>query len=177
MKTDPPLLAVPCTVNLCLVTIKNENPSWTNKTVPRKYVFDLKEKIYPLNTFTFHRLEYVSWKYICLLEIWSTWFQKELPTPRFKIPHMNFKKEILVPYRKILVPFRTTKDCHSCRSLLLVWQICSLIWDLEMNSFVGTVCITFDGPVTKYLVGMQGILSSNPVFYVYYFFMMTSLGA
>jgi hypothetical protein len=31
---------------------------------------------------------------------------------------MNFKKEILVPFRKILVPFRNTKDCH--------WQICSL---------------------------------------------------
>ncbi len=31
----------------------------------------------------------------------------------------DFKKEILVPFRKILVPFRTTKDCHSCRSLFL----------------------------------------------------------
>ncbi len=57
--------------------------------------------------FTFQRLEYISWKYICLFEIWITWFQKELATPRFKIPHMNFKKEILVPFRKILVPFRT----------------------------------------------------------------------
>jgi hypothetical protein len=57
------------------------------------------------------------WKHICLLEIWITWFQKELATPRFKIPQMNFKKEILVPFRSILVTFRTTKDCHSCRSL------------------------------------------------------------
>ena len=33
----------PCTVNLCLVTIKYKNPSWTNITVPQKYVFDFKE--------------------------------------------------------------------------------------------------------------------------------------
>jgi hypothetical protein len=69
---------------------------------------------------------------------------------------MNFKKEILVPFRKILVPYRTTKDCHSCRSLLLVWQICSLNWDLDMDSFVGTLCISFDGPVAKYLLEIQG---------------------
>ena len=31
-----------CAVNLCLVTIKYKNPSWTNKTVPQKYVFDFK---------------------------------------------------------------------------------------------------------------------------------------
>ncbi len=37
------------------------------------------------------------------------WFKKELAIPQFKIPHMNFKQEILVPIRKILVPFRTTK--------------------------------------------------------------------
>ncbi len=97
-------------------------------------------------------MEYISWNYICLLEIWIVWFQKELAITRFKIPHMNFKKEILVSFRKILVPFRTTKDCHSCRSLLLVWQTCSLNWDLDMDSFVGTC----DGPVAKYLLVMEG---------------------
>jgi hypothetical protein len=76
--------------------------------------------------------------------------------PQFKIPHMNFKKEILVPFRKILVPFRTTKDCHSCRLFLLVWQICSVNWDLDMDSFVGTFSISFDGRVTIYLHVMQG---------------------
>ena len=74
-------------------------------------------------------MEYISWKYICLLEIWITWFQKELATPQYKIPHINFKKEILVPFRIMLVPFRTTKDCHSCRSLFLVWHMCTLNWD------------------------------------------------
>ncbi len=68
---------------------------------------------------------------------------------------MNFKKEILVAFGKILVPFRTTKECHSCRSLLLVWQICSINWDLDMDSFVGTLYISFDGPVAKYFLGMQ----------------------
>jgi hypothetical protein len=105
-----------------------------NITVPQKYVFDFKKYIFPINTFTFHRLEYISWKYICILEVWITWFQKELATPRFKIPHMNSKKEILVPFRKILVLFRTTKDCHSCRSLFLVCHMCTLSWDLDMNT-------------------------------------------
>jgi hypothetical protein len=63
---------------------------------------------------------------------------------------MNFKKEILVPFRKILVPFRTTKDWHSCRSLLLVWQTCSLNWDLGMDSFVEILFISCDGPEAKY---------------------------
>jgi hypothetical protein len=31
------------TVNLCLVIIKYKNTSWTNITVPQKYVFDFKE--------------------------------------------------------------------------------------------------------------------------------------
>jgi hypothetical protein len=30
------------TVNVCLVTIKYKNPSFTNITVPQKYIFDLK---------------------------------------------------------------------------------------------------------------------------------------
>jgi hypothetical protein len=30
-------------VNLCLVIIKYKNPSWTNKTVPQKFLFDFKE--------------------------------------------------------------------------------------------------------------------------------------
>jgi hypothetical protein len=46
-----------------------------------------------------------------------------------------------------------------------------------MNSFVGTACISIGGLVAKYLLVMQGVLSSNPVYYVYYFFMLTSLGA
>jgi hypothetical protein len=59
------------TVNLCLVTIKYKNPSWTSITVPLKYVFDFKMIPKGISH-----------------------------APRFKIPHMNFKKEILVPFRK-----------------------------------------------------------------------------
>ncbi len=45
--------------------------------------------------------------------------------------------------------------------LLLVWQICSLNWDLEiltwtLDSFVETLSTSFDGPVAKYLLVMQG---------------------
>jgi hypothetical protein len=46
-----------------------------------------------------------------------------------------------------------------------------------MDSLAGLICISFDGPVAKYLHVMQGGLSSNPGCYVSYFFMMTSLGA
>jgi hypothetical protein len=58
---------------------------------------------------------------------------------------------------------------------LLVWQICFLSWDLGMDSFVETLCICFDGPVARYLLVMQEGQSSNPGFYVYFFFMITSL--
>jgi hypothetical protein len=34
-------------------------------------------------------------------------------------------------------------------------------------------CISFDGPVAKYLLVMEGGLSSNLVCYVYYFFRIT----
>jgi hypothetical protein len=45
LSSQPPFISeqVRCTVNLCLVTIKYKNPSWTNITVPQKYVFDFKE--------------------------------------------------------------------------------------------------------------------------------------
>jgi hypothetical protein len=80
---------------------------------------------------------------------------KGISQTSFKISHINFNREILVPFRKISVPFRTTRDCHSCRSLLLVWQICSLSWDLDMDSFVRTQYISLDGPVAKYLIVME----------------------
>jgi hypothetical protein len=46
-----------------------------------------------------------------------------------------------------------------------------------MDSSVGSLHISFDGPVARYLLAVQGGLSSNPGCYVYYFFRMTSLGA
>ncbi len=124
------------TVHLCLVTIKYKNPSWTNITVPQKYVFDFKEKIFPLNNFTFHRLIYIFWKYIFILEIRITWFQKELATPRFKIPHMNFKKEILVPFRKILVPIQNYQGL----SFLPVTFTGLADWFPQLGSWHGQLC-------------------------------------
>jgi hypothetical protein len=47
---------------------------------------------------------------------------------------------------------------HSCRSLLLVWQICSLNWDLDMNSFVGIVCIWLWWSNVKILTNVAGVL-------------------
>ncbi len=70
-------------------------------------------------------------------------------------PTYEFQKRNISSSQENIVPFRTTKNCHSCRSLWLVGQICSLSWDLEMNSFVSTLCIIFDGPVAKYMFVMQ----------------------
>jgi hypothetical protein len=53
----------------------------------------------------------------------------------------------------------------------------------QPGSWHGQLCgdimyqLCCDGPVAKYMHMMQGGQSSNPVSYVYYFFMMTSLGA
>ena len=38
-----------------------------------------------------------------------------------------------------------------------------------MDSFVGSLFISIGGPVAKYLLVMQGGLSSNPVSYIDYF--------
>jgi hypothetical protein len=61
--------------------------------------------------------------------------------------------------RKILGPFRNTKGCHLCRSLLLVWQICPPNWYLDMYTCTAS-CVQyvsrFDGSAeTKYLLLMQ----------------------
>jgi len=50
---------------------------------------------------------------------------------------------------------------YFCRSLLLVWQIFILNWDLHKDSFVGHYVSSFDGPVTKYWLEMQGGLMFN----------------
>ncbi len=67
-----------------------------------------------------------------------------------------------------------TKDSFQ-RSLLLVWQICSLNWDLWINSFVGTLCIWLWLSNVKILRTVTGVLGSNPVCEFQYFFMLTSL--
>ena len=46
-----------------------------------------------------------------------------------------------------------------------------------MDSFVENLSISCDGPVAKYLHMMQGGLSSNLGYYVYYFFMIGILGS
>ncbi len=38
-----------------------------------------------------------------------------------------------------------------------------------MDSFVEILFISLDGPVARYLIVMQGGLSSNPGCYIYYF--------
>jgi hypothetical protein len=150
--------------------------------------------MFSLKIFTIHSWEYISRKWTCLVEIWITWFQKELAITQFQIPHMESQKELWKPdlnlvsqgchhkkilnftlrirsqdpcistkyfvigpskqdikksHKSILVPFRTTKDRHSCRSLFIgLADLFSQNWVLDTNS-----C---DGPVTKNLLLMQG---------------------
>jgi hypothetical protein len=92
---------------------------------------------------------------------------------------MNFKKEIIVQFRKILAPFRSTKDCHSRRSLTVYWSgrfvpsTGILTWTAVWGHYVSS----FHGPGTKYFLVNAGGLSLKPGCDVYYFFMMISLGA
>jgi hypothetical protein len=45
---------------------------------------------------------------------------------------------------------------------LLVWQICSLNWDLWIKSFVGTLCTWLWWSNVKTLTTVSGVLGSNP---------------
>jgi hypothetical protein len=90
---------------------------------------------------------------------------------------MNFKKRNISSIQENLSSIQNCQGLSFLQSLFLVWQICSLIWDLDMDSFVGTFFISFDVPVAKYLQVMQGGLSSSPGCYVYNFFIIMSLGA
>ncbi len=53
--------------------------------------------MFSLKIFTIHSWEYISWKWTCLIEIWITWFQKELAIPQFQIPRMKSQKELWKP--------------------------------------------------------------------------------
>jgi hypothetical protein len=88
------------------------------------------------NIFTFHRLEYISWNYNCLLE-----FQK--------------RNIIFIQENITVVPFRTTKDCHSCRSLLLVGRIFPSTGILTWTALWGHYLSSLDGPVTKYMLEIR----------------------
>jgi hypothetical protein len=79
-------------------------------------------------------------------------------------------------HKSILVPFRTTKDCHSCRSLLLVWHICSLDSNLDMYSFVETLSIWLWWSNVKILSTVEGFFGSSPGCEVYFFLHADILG-
>ncbi len=89
--------------------------------------------------------------------------------------HWTIKAEPKVPTYQYQFHSELTRT-HSCWSLLLVWQICSLNWDLDMNSFVGTQCIWLWWSSVKILTTVAGVLGLNPGCEFYYFFMLTSLG-
>jgi hypothetical protein len=92
--------------------------------------------------------------------------------------HWTIKVIINVTHISILVPCRTTVlRTHSCRSLLLVWQICSLNWDLYFNSPMVQCQNTYNccrGPgfeswvklLTIFHADILGRLGSNLVFIV-----------
>ena len=89
--------AVPCTVNLCLISIKKNI-----KSILNIHNCSLKTGIwlYGLNVFlkdffTFHGLEYLSWKFITLNAICITWSQKKWDKPYSQISDKYFRNEKL----------------------------------------------------------------------------------
>jgi hypothetical protein len=84
--------------------------------------------MFSVKIFPIHSWEYISWKWSCLIEIWITWFQKELAIPHFQIPHMRSQKELwksdlnLVSQGcqhkknwKFTPRIRTQDPCNSCK--------------------------------------------------------------
>jgi hypothetical protein len=53
--------------------------------------------MFPVKIITIRSWEYISWKCTCLIEIWITWFQKELAIPHFQILHVKSQKELWKP--------------------------------------------------------------------------------
>jgi hypothetical protein len=84
--------------------------------------------MFSVKIYTIHSWEYISLKWTCLIEIWITWFQKELATPQFQIPHMKSQKELWKPdlylvsqecqhekISKLSYRIRTQDPCISCK--------------------------------------------------------------
>ncbi len=113
--------------------------------------------MFSLKTFTMHSWENIYKKWTCLIEIWITWFQKELATPQLQIPHMKLKKYKYNPTRKILVPFRTNK-------------VCSFTWDFAKFSFVLIIIIYLWWSSGKVLNSNAGGQSSNPLQTFFWYF-------
>ncbi len=156
--------------------------------------------MFSVKIFAIHSWQYISWKWTCLIEIWITWFQKNLAIPHFQIPHMKSQKELWKPdlnlvsqgcqHEKILkftyrirtrTPAKTvtilTLDhqsqlhrdptkllmlrsqlreqiCQTSKSDWQEWVLGSSEWNYYWNMEIFGIC--FDGPVTKYLLLMQG---------------------
>ncbi len=87
--------------------------------------------MFSVKIFTIHSWEYISWKWTCLIEIWITWFEKELVAiPQFQIPHMKSQKDLWKPDLNLvsqgcqhekIIKFTSriwTQDpCNSCKYL------------------------------------------------------------
>ncbi len=141
----------------------------------------------PLNIFTFHRLEYICWKYICLIEIWITWFQNKLAIPQLKIPHMNFKK-INIQFPAILLVVRIWKyyapneritnsqnDSELPRTAILASHFIGLA---DMFSQLGSCHLQLWWSSDKILATDAGGQSSNPGCEVYFsWWLLGSLGS
>ncbi len=74
--------------------MKYKNQSCTNITVPQKYVFDFKEYIFPINIFTFHRLENV------YPENTSVYLKFGLHDSKRNWPHLGSKSHTWISKKK-----------------------------------------------------------------------------
>jgi hypothetical protein len=71
------------------------------------------------------------------------------------LPTYEFQKRNISSIQENISSIQNYQGLSFLPITLLVWQICSLNSDLDMDSFVGILCISFDGPVARYLLVMQ----------------------
>jgi hypothetical protein len=81
---------------------------------------------------------------------------KQISQPSVQNPTYEFQERNICSIQENLSSIQNYQGLSFLPVTFLVWQICSLNWDLDMDRFVETFCISFDGTVAKYLQVMQG---------------------
>ncbi len=96
--------------------------------------------------------------YILKLHLYTWIFDYMIPKgfSHTSVQNPTYQKRNISSIQENISSIQNYQGLSFFRSLLLVWQSCSLNWDLDIDSFVGIRYISFDGPVAKYLLVMQG---------------------
>jgi hypothetical protein len=91
-------------------------------------------------------------------------------------PTYEFQKRNISPIQENINSIQNYQELSFLPVTLTGMALCSLNSELDMDSFVGLLCISFEGLVAIYLLVMLGVLKSIVLCFLL-LFMMTSLGA